>query len=344
MLRRFKILCFCITIFSLFYLDSSAYNDNSLDITLTCDDISPINEEEFTVSLNFFPSEPLNVSAYRLKVSFDSSKFSYKGLYSYINNDDLKSYEIDGNLTILYVASEKGFNIKAKSVQPVIDLNFKVLSDCDVGPTKIYATIDGLCDYDAEAIPLPEIDPVTINVTQPDVCSCDLASLSAGKYQLTPTFSADVTNYSVEVPYSKSTMEFETVPVDEDATVKFNRKTLKSAGTSTDINLTVTSSDKKSKKVYTVTVNRLSKETSGDIIKNNSSISVDDEVYVNGSDEDENEDNAEESFIAQNNKIALQNSSAPLVVKENAFNFIVFIICSVLFITFSFIILKRKKN
>ena len=108
--------------------------------------------------------------------------------------------------------------------------------------------------------------------------------------------------------------------------------------------MTVTSSDKKSKKVYTVTVNRLSKETSGDIIKNNSSISVDDEVYVNGSDEDENEDNAEESFIAQNNKIALQNSSAPLVVKENAFNFIVFIICSVLFITFSFIILKRKKN
>ena len=100
LLRRFKILCFCITIFSLFYLDSSAYNDNSLDITLTCDDISPINEEEFTVSLNFFPSEPLNVSAYRLKVSFDSSKFSYKGLYSYINNDDLKSYEIDGNLTI----------------------------------------------------------------------------------------------------------------------------------------------------------------------------------------------------------------------------------------------------
>ena len=364
MLRRFKILCFCITIFSLFYLDSSAYNDNSLDITLTCDDISPINEEEFTVSLNFFPSEPLNVSAYRLKVSFDSSKFSYKGLYSYINNDDLKSYENEGILTILYMTSEKGFNIKAKSSQPVLELNFKVLSNCDVGSTKISATIDGLCDYDTTAIPVPEIDPVIINITQPESCSCDLASLSVAEYQLVPAFSADITSYSVDVPYSKSSMEFETIPVDEDATVKANRKTLKSAGTSTDINLTVTSSDKKSKKIYTITVNRLSKENSNTVttaaLKNSSKnsgddgnddeIAIEDEIYINDRDENEisnnnfnSEDGTEES-IAQNNKIALQNSSAPLVVKENAFNLIVFLVCSVLFVAFSFFILKRKKN
>ena len=330
---------------------------------MTCDDTSPINGEEFTISLNFLPAEPLNVSAYRLKVNFDSSKLSYKGLYSYINSDDLKSYENEGLLTILYVTSESGFNIKAKSSQPVLELNFKVLSDCDVGSAKISAAIDGLCNYDAEAIPLPEIEPVAINITQPEACSCDLASLSAGEYKLIPDFSADITSYSVDVPYSKSTMELEAIPADEDATVKANRKTLKSAGTSTDINLTVTSSDKKSKKIYTVTVNRLSKEDSAVIttsaaLKNLSKnsvdddnvISIDDEFYIDKSDENEinsnnlsTKDDDEEESIAQNNKIALQNSSAPLVVKENAFNLIVFLVCSVLFVILSFFILKRKK-
>lgn len=358
MLRHFKIFCFCIAFFSLFILNTNtfAYNDGVLDVVLTCDDTAPINGEEFTVSLNFLPSETLNISAYRLKVSFDSSKFFYKGLYSYINNDDLNSYENDGNLTILYVTSENGFNIKAKNTQPVLDLNFKVSSDCDVGTVKIVATIDGLCDCDAEAIPLPEIEPVTVNITRPEVCSCDLVSLSAGEYKLVPNFATDVTRYSVDVPYSKSTMEFEAIPTDEDATVNANRKTLKSAGTSTDINLTVTSSDKKSKKIYTVTVNRLSKENS--TIKNlskktslnSNKTTINDESYISDRDENENSDddlnkqNETENSIAQNNTVALQNSSAPLVVKENAFNFIVFLVCSVLFVTFSFFILKHKKN
>lgn len=367
MLKRFKsILCFGIILISLFNLNAFAYNDDTINISLECDNTAPISGEEFAISLNFLPSENLNISAYRLKVNFDSSKFSYKGLYSYINNDDFKSYENEGILTILYMTSEKGFNIKAKSSQPVLELNFKVLSNSDVGSTKISATIDGMCDYDTTAIPVPEIDPVTINITQPEACSCDLASLSAGEYQLVPAFSANITSYSVDVPYSKSSMEFEAIPVDEDATVKANRKTLKSTGTSTDINLTVTSSDKKSKKIYTVTVNRLSKESSNTVttaaLKTSSKnsgdnendddneIALDDEIYINNSDENEisndnfsSEDNTEKS-IAQNNKIALQNSSAPLVVKENAFNLIVFLVCSVLFVAFSFFILKRKKN
>lgn len=367
MLKRFKIIfCFGIILISIFNINAFAYDDDTLNIALECDDTSPINGEEFTISLHFLPSENLNVSAYRLKVNFDSSKLSYKGLYSYINNDDFKSYENEGVLTVLYITSEKGVNIKAKSSQPVLELNFKVLSNCDVGSTKISATIDGLCDYDITAIPVPEIDPVTINITQPEACSCDLASLSAGEYQLTPAFSADITSYSVDVPYSKSTMEFEAIPLDEDATVKANRKTLKSAGTSTDINLTVTSSDKKSKKIYTVMVNRLSKENSSTVktttLKtssknsdddenyNNNETAIDDEIYINDSDENEisndnstSEEDIEES-ISQNNKIALQNSSAPLVVKENAFNPIVFLVCLVLFAAFSFIILRQRKH
>lgn len=342
-------------IFYFLCFSTFAYDDDTLDINLSCDNTSLVSGEEFTLNLNFLPSDSLNVSAYRLKINFDCSKISYKGLYSYIGGDDFKSYINENVLTIIYITSENGFNINAKSSQAVLELNFKVLSDCEVGSTQINAAVDGLCDYDAEAIPLPEIEPVTVNIIQSGDGNCDLAALSAGEYKLVPNFSADITNYIVDVPYSKSTMEFETAPLDEDATVKANRKTLKSAGTPTDINLTVLSSDKKSKKVYTITVNRLSKENSNNLI---SKTLKNDKFYTDNmknvgfyTDEDDEMSKANpdlnydsEKDIAQKNNIELQNSSAPLVVKETSFNFILFFVCSAVFIIISIFILKHKKN
>lgn len=338
----------CVCFLSLFCLNLSAfaYNDDCLNINLTCDNLEPVSGEEFTVSLNFLPTKTLNVSAYRIKVHFDSSKVSYKGLFSYINNDDLKTYANGDTLTVLYVTSEKGYNIKANSLQTVLELNFKVLSDCDKNSIKISAVIDGLCDYDAVAIPLPEIEPVVINVVPLEPGNCDLASLSAGQYQLVPSFSSDVTKYSLEVPYSKNTIDFEALPVDENASVNVNRKTLKSAGTSTDINITVTSADKKSKKVYTVTVNRLSKDITSE---NKTSKKSDKDTPINNlTIDEENTDSFDDAVLdeifVKNNNVALQNSAAPIVVKENSFNIYVFIAISAIFITIAVLILKHNPN
>lgn len=324
-------------------MNTFSYNDDSLNITLSCSNSYPISGEEFNINLNFLPSEPINISAYRLKINFDSSKLSYKGLYSDINNDDFNSYVKDDLLTILYITSEKGIDLKANTSQVILELNFKVLSDCDIGTTKINASIDGLCDYDAEAIPLSEIDPQIVNIRQSGDGNCDLEYLSAGEYQISPKFSADITNYSVDVPYSKSTIEFEAKPLDENATVKANRKTLKSAGTPTDINLTVTSADKKSKKIYTVTVNRLSKNSNGiESDENNLIESYDLDENVNNQDINNTEEIDEN--VVKNNNIELQELSSPIVVKESSFNIFIFIIGASIFFILAFFILRNKQT
>ncbi len=233
-----------------------------VNISMTCDNATPVSGEEFVVSVVLVPDKNVNIAAYRIKINFDSSKLAYKGLYSDINNDDFKSYANGKLLTVLYVTTEQGFNVNAGQQKVLLELNFKVLSSCEVGETEISATVDGLCDYDAKEISIVGIEPLNITVTQTGEANCDLASLTTDGYKITPAFSADVTHYTVEVPYSKSTIEFAATPLDEAASVKANRKTLKSAGTNTDVNLTVSSPDKKSKKVYTVTVNRLTKAES----------------------------------------------------------------------------------
>ncbi len=344
LLRCFKFIsCLCLSFAFVFSVNRAnllfAYSDDTLAISIACDNPYPVSGEEITFSLNFLPSESINVSAYRLKVKFDSSKISYKGLYSYINNDDFKSYTKDNDLTILFVTSENGINLKSGNIQTMLELNFKVLSSCDIGSSEISAVVDGLCDYEAEAIPLPNIDPVAINVVQTGDANCDLATLSLDDYTLIPAFSADITAYSVDVPYSKSTIEFSAIPLDDTANVKANRKTLKSAGTATDVNLTVTSADKKSKKVYTIKVNRLSKEDSNTANLNSELYSP----YMQNSGSS-NFDDSEipDVSIAQNNAFALQEASAPLIVKESSFNVFLFAAVSIIFIGLSIFVIKRK--
>lgn len=321
-----------------------------VNISITCDNVTPISGEEFVVSVVLTPDESVNISAYRIKVNFESTKLAYKGLFSDINNDDFKSYANGDLLTILYVTTEQGFNVDTGQQKVLLELNFKVLSSCDVGETEISAQVDGLCDYDANEPSIVGVEPLTVTVTQTGEANCDLAALSTEGYQITPAFSSDVTHYTVEVPYSKSTIEFAATPLDEAASVKANRKTLKSAGTNTDVNLTVSSPDKKSKKVYTVTVNRLTKAESGQLKMlgsinreeydaNSSTSSLDDEDFAADA-KDTNTESDEKMIV--NNNAATQNLSAPLVEKENGFNPVIFAIFSVIFIAASVFVIKRK--
>lgn len=316
-----------------------------VNISITCDNVTPISGEEFVVSVVLTPDESINISAYRLKVNFDSSKLAYKGLFSDINNDDFKSYANGDLLTILYVTTEQGFNVDTGQQKVLLELNFKVLSSCDIGETEISAQVDGLCDYDANEPSIVGVEPLTVTVTQTGEANCDLASLTTDGYQITPAFSSDVTHYTVEVPYSKSTIEFAATPLDEAASVKANRKTLKSAGTNTDVNLTVSSPNKKSKKVYTVTVSRLTKAESGQL---KTLGDLDEEYDAKAPAENEPDldvssfDGDSDEEMIDNNSISTHSLSAPLIEKENGFNPVIFAIVSVIFIAVSIFFIKRK--
>lgn len=316
-----------------------------VNISMTCDNATPVSGEEFVVSVVLVPDENVNIAAYRIKMNFDSTKLAYKGLYSDINNDDFKSYANGDLLTILYVTTEQGFNVGTGQQKVLLELNFKVLSSCDVGETEISAQVDGLCDYDANEPSIVGVEPLTVTVTQTGEANCDLAALSTEGYQITPAFSSDVTHYTVEVPYSKSTIEFAATPLDEAASVKANRKTLKSAGTNTDVNLTVSSPDKKSKKVYTVTVSRLTKAESGQL---KTLGDLDEEYDAKAPAENEPDldvssfDGDSDEEMIDNNSISTHSLSAPLIEKENGFNPMIFAITSVIFIAVSIFFIKRK--
>ncbi len=316
-----------------------------VNISMTCDNTTPVSGEEFVVNVVLKPSENTNVAAYRIRIKFDSTKLSYKGLYSDINYDDFSSYVKGDVLTVLYVTTDQGFNVSAGHSEVILELNFKVLSSCNVGSTTLVAQIDGLCDYDANEIAIIGIDPIDITVIQTGEAICDLASLAIDGYQLTPAFSPDVTQYSVDVPYSKSTVEFEATPLDDSATVKASRKTLKSAGTSTDVNLTVASADKKSKKVYTVTVNRLTKAET-----ETKNLSKNEEQKSTDIDKENHTDSAPIENLADNNDDSSQNydnkiypTKAPMIVTQNSFNFVFFAIVAIVFLAVSIFFIKHKR-
>lgn len=328
MCKLFKfILCFIIITSNLNIHNSFAYD---FDITMKTTNETPISGEEFTVTFVAKSTEQINISSYRLKVNYDSTKLSYKGLYSDINNDDFKSYTSSNQTTILYVTSESGFYVNKNSNKNFLELNFKVLSSANIGKTTLSASIDGIGNYDTNEIPSPAITNIDILVSQSGNGNCDLYKLETSGYKIYPAFSPDVTKYYVDVPYSKSVIEFDTLPVDSDASVKVNRKTLKSAGSSTDINLTVTSADKKSRKIYNVTVNRLSKSET----ENKKLLSYNDNDNI------DNNSSANDSYNPDN--LPLQNTNAPLVLIENSFNPICFVLVSIICIFICIYIIKRK--
>ncbi|MDO4460076.1 MAG: cadherin-like beta sandwich domain-containing protein [Clostridia bacterium] len=82
-----------------------------------------------------------------------------------------------------------------------------------------------------------------------------LLSVKPIQGELNETFSSDVFLYTMSVPYSVKTMEFD-CEVSEGASYKVNRKNLGSGGSVTDFEITVTSEDGKTKNKYTVTVTR----------------------------------------------------------------------------------------
>ena len=327
------ILCFSLLSFTL-PLKASFAIDN-VDLSISCDNVTPVVGEEFNIYLNVNSNNKINISSFRLKFNFDNTKVYYKDFYSDINMDDFKSNLQDNELTLLYVTSENGTDIAANSSQTLVELNFKVLSSAKISNTTISASIDGLCNYNAQEISSSDINPIDITISQSGTGNCDLLRLNTDGYNLSPAFSSDIVNYSLDVPYSKSTIEFNAEPVDQDSTVKVNRKTLKTPGTSTDITITVISADKKSRKIYKVTVNRCTKEES----KIKKLINTNDDEKL---DTDETLSSTDTSNFSQSIDSSA-NQATPLIVKENSFNPVIFIIVSTFCVILCIFILKNKK-
>lgn len=319
---------------------------SDVKFSLVPDKLSVVEDEEVNVSVMVSCKENINISAFRMRVSFDSSKFVYKNIYSAYSTSDFKTYEKLDLLTILYVTRERGINLDANSNVCLFEFNFKSTCDSAIGASTFSAEVDGLCNYDCIELPCAYIDSINISKVNSEPANCNLSDLVAVNCTLSPPFSSDITKYSINVPYSKSSIEFITTSEDPEASVKVSRKTLNSAGKSTDINITVTSPDKKTKKVYTVTVNRGIKDSSSSSDSKNSSKSSSKSSSKNSSKSSakgNSSKNKNSDSLNENLAVTDSQNKSTLVVKENNFNFLLFFTVSLVVVIILIFIIKNKK-
>lgn len=322
-------------IFFIVILNTLKVSANSeVKFYLTPSNNSPTLSEEFTVNVFIEPNSETNIATFLLKLNFDSTKLKYTGLYSNYNSDDFKTYINGNSLQVIYLTNENGINIEKDDPTVFLELNFKVLSTASEGDCNIYGSVEGLCNYDENRLSVTSFENTTITINKAPESDCNLASLKAEDYNLVPEFNALVTKYNVSVPSSKSSIEISAVASDPEAEVKVSRKTLNAAGKSTDITVTVTGSDKKSKKVYVVTILRSDKAYKSSISSSNS----------NSKSSKNSNSNSNNSKSAKLNNSDNASNLSELTIVQGNFNFILFFTVCAICVIIAIYILKGKNK
>ena len=306
----------------IFLHPNRCFSENSANFYLESNSTNPVPGEDFSINLNLQPTEDMNISVFRIKLKFDSTLLKYKGMYSKYDSNDFKAYLNQNDLTIIFLTSEKGINLKKNTEDTLLELSFKVLFDAREGISKFSANIDSIASYNEERVPLAKSNINTrINIEKNPESDCDLKYLSAENYSLTPKFSKNIKSYSVTVPSNKSSIEITAIANDPGAKVKVNRRTLNFAGKTTDIKVTVSSADRKSRKIYTINVKRMAASESFNALN----------------DRKKNKDS-----ISEKNK-STQNEAGNINIVRIHFNLLLFLSISLFCIVLGVLVLKSKK-
>ena len=256
---KYRIISLITILVILFSLNTYALLDyKSIEVTLSPDIDSVTRNKDFEYGVYLKSNETQNVATFRLKVSFDNKRFQCNGVEAG-NDTDISQFKYNiqqGLITIIYLAPNSPYIINQDDGSAMFSIKFKSLKDASIGQGNFDAQIDGIANDNVEPIDLGSICSDSIDIIPDPVYDCTLNSLELCEADISPEFSKDITEYSANVPSSVDSVEVLASPTDENASVKVNRKTLGKIGSTTDIHITVTSADKKSKLVYTIAVKR----------------------------------------------------------------------------------------
>jgi len=234
-----------------------AQNNASISLDVLKEDF--IINENFEIVPYFKFTENTNVSVFRMKIKFNPEIITFQNISrnANINSSEIKINNKIGEIIVIYLTDSKGLEIVKNDLFYFLKLNFKAKN---LGETAITAEIDGLHSFNETSVPVFKINNINIHVKKPEekIYDCSLKMLIPidTENDLKPDFSPEILNYTLQVPYDKKEIEFSAEANDPTCTVTINRKTLQKAGTPTSVTVTVTSADKKAKKIYEVTVNR----------------------------------------------------------------------------------------
>ena len=257
-----RFICFFLLL-CLFTLNSStvgtAFAADVPYFTCSADENTVVANDEVRIKVNASENNLIeNIAAFRVTVSFDSSKLTFKraDTSSQVQDDAFQYHAQENKIIGIYACDGK---TAPKLLGDCITFVFAVKEGTSIGETIVSTQIDQIVDWSVHKLGVVCSNEVKFQIEPPLSAKALLASLEPLQGTLKPNFSPNTANYSLSLPHSATSIEFNATAADE-GKVNINRKTLEKAGTNTVITVTVTSADKKSKSQYFITVSRAEKE------------------------------------------------------------------------------------
>ena len=199
------------------------------------------------------------VGAFAVQVEFPEDTFSYVRTVTDASIRDSYSLtkEEAGLIRSVYVARLSNF---LKQADKTFTYRLQVREDAEPGDAVLSVSVYQILSPDSE--PLPSLEErLTFSVPPPLSSESYLVSLVPDNGTLEPDFSPDCFSYTVQVPFSVTSMTFFAEPA-AGGVCKVNRKNLGAGGSDTLFVLTVTAEDGKTKSEYQITVHREEKPAS----------------------------------------------------------------------------------
>lgn len=204
------------------------------------------------------------IAAFRVRLQYDPSRLHFVRTETsdQLQSGSLQAYSDGEQVTGVYACD----GISAPKLRgECIVFVFSVAADAPPGATTIQAEVDQSANWNGE--PIPQLVPqyntgasLELSILEPPSEDTRLQQLVPSSGTLSPAFSPDIAEYTLRVGASTSSITFQATTADG-AAVRINRQSLLRAGETTDITITVTAADKKTKGYYYVAVKRAQKNT-----------------------------------------------------------------------------------
>lgn len=198
------------------------------------------------------------VGAFSAQVSFDPQTVDYRSVRK---SEPLRdAYTVvqagDGFVSSVYVQKEESLCIS----QPgeLFSYRFRLKDDLSVGEAQFHVAVEQIVSPDGRDLGSAD-GTLACTVDPAPSKEAFLLSLTPSAGVLSPDFSSDQFDYSLNVPFEVSSLSF-SAEAAEGASWKVNRKNLGAGGSDTLFVLTVTAADGKTKTVYQVTAHREEKQ------------------------------------------------------------------------------------
>ncbi len=210
--------------------------------------------KSYRTDLQFRSDSETALSAFRLKITYDPSYMTLTDVERPEGTDaaDFRSNAGEGEATAVFASAE---HLVSLADGLCCTLVFTVKEDAAVGSAAVTAVLDQLVDSNLR--PMEETITAAASVPMARLLSGEalLRSLVPSSGSLTPSFSPDITEYTLTVPHDVKQLTF-TAEAESGAAYRVNRKNLGAAGTSTTFIVKVTAENKQAVTEYVITAAR----------------------------------------------------------------------------------------